>query len=87
MRQLAVTARNLRHCIVEGEAVPLIEAVITLIGKEMAFSGTSIVHQETLETIRFEMGIEGARQFRDSIDGWIKDAEAEGALLTVEEHV
>ena len=83
MRQLAADARNIRHCIVDGEIRTLIEAVITVMGKEMSFVGTGMVQQETLETLRFEMGLKGAKQLRDDIDGWIKEAEEERALLTL----
>ena len=87
MRQLACDARNIRHCVsgMEEDGSPkvatLIEAVITVMTKEMEFSGTGMVQSEKLETLRFEMGLTGAKLLRDDIDKWIADAVAERESL------
>ena len=87
MRQLASDARNIRHCVAgdmedgSPKVITLIEAVITVMTKEMSFSGTGMVQVEKLETLRFEMSINAAKQLRDDIDKWITDAGAERASL------
>lgn len=86
MRQLACDARNIRHCVVEAEGgekkvATLIEAVITVMTKQMEFVGMAMMQREGLETIRFEMSLSGAKQLRDDIDKWIEDANAEREFL------
>lgn len=83
MRQLAADARNIRHCVSgmnedgSSEVTTFIEAVITVMTKQMAFSGAGIIQQEALETLRFEMCIESAEKLRDDIGKWIDDAKKE----------
>ena len=87
MRQLACDARNIRHCVIDDDEgnktiMTLIEAVITVMTKQMEFSGAGMIQQESLETIRFEMGLKSAQKFRDDIDQWIQDALKERESLT-----
>ena len=84
MRQLACTARNIRHCVVDrdgdGDAkvVTIIEAVLAVMTREMEFTGTGVVQVNVLESsCRFDMSIDAAKSLRDDIDRWIADAERE----------
>lgn len=84
MTQLCCDARNIRHMIDgDGTLVTLIEAIITVQSRQMIFAGASMVQSDTMDTHRFEMGIESAKTLVEDMQRWIKDAEEEHAKISV----
>jgi hypothetical protein len=85
MRALVTTARNIRHSIKadgdESEIVTEIEAILTVMTREMEFKGSGIVQTEGLETLRFDMTIKAAKHLVSTIEQWVEHAEKERALL------
>lgn len=88
MRSLISTARNIQHSITktddsEEKLQTTIEAVLTVMTRRMAFSGSGIFHTEDLETMRFEMTISAAEGFIKHLQEWVDSAEDERAKLAL----
>lgn len=85
MRAMISDARNIRHTIVDDDGEKkiqtTIEAVITVMTRKMAFSGSGLVQTEDLESMRFEMTISAARKLIEHMGGWIESAEQEHEQL------
>lgn len=90
MKSLIGVARNYRHNLLPADedghrrVAPEIEAVLTLAGRRHVFSGTNVVIEDFLKTVRFRVDVEGARLLAESAAKWADEVEAEAASLTVE---
>ncbi len=86
MQQLVADARNISHCVVDGDheerdVVTLIEAVLTVMNRNMRFIGNGMMQEETLETLRFQTTIQGAERLQADIGKWVEDAKRERRAL------
>lgn len=84
MRQLITDARNISHIVNNTEILTMLEAVITTVEKKMVFIGAGLVNEQFLETFRFSMTIQAAKELRDHLDDWILDAEEEHERVKLE---
>lgn len=87
MRALISDARNIRHSVVDEDGEKsiqtTIEAVITVMTRKIAFSGSGLFQTEDLETMRFEMTISAAKKLVKHIEEWIDTAEEEREQLSL----
>lgn len=89
MRALISDARNIQHRVIDEDGEKsiqtTIEAVLTVMTRKMAFSGSGIAQTDDLETMRFEMTIAGARRLIEHFEEWIETAENERQSLALKE--
>lgn len=84
MSELIATARNIHHRI-DGENLRTeIEAVITVMNRQIDIDSQNKPKTvAVLDTLRFTLDIKQARELSDYIDEWIEDALDEAERLTV----
>ncbi len=78
MDALCVTARNIRHHVIDGEICPEIEAILTVVGKIQKPDGSIPEYR----TVRLSLNPGAARQLAGSLREWADDAEKEAEALT-----
>ena len=87
MEQLIVTARNIRLLMVEEDGKfsfePEIEAVLTLMERQVRLIGAGFTNVEETKTVRFTMNPRSARAFAQRLEEWADEAEDKAEQLNL----